>query len=55
VTRHYETTGLDVPGIDERLRCYELHIGLRHLAYCTYAGRDGSLREVAQRMARILS
>lgn len=55
VTRHYETAGLDVPGIDDRLRCYELHIGLTHLAYCTYAGRDDSRREVAQRMARILS
>jgi hygromycin-B 4-O-kinase len=54
VTRHYQATGLDVPAMDRRLRCYELHIGLTHLAYCTFAGRDESRREVATRMAQIL-
>ena len=54
VTRHYRRTALPVPLLDERLRCYELHIGLVHLAYCTFAGRDGELQEVAQRMARLL-
>ena len=44
-----------VPMMDERLRCYELHIGLVHLAYCAFAGRDGDLQEVAQRMAGLLS
>ena len=37
--RHYDATGLDVPFFDERLRCYELHIGLTHLAYRAFAGR----------------
>jgi hygromycin-B 4-O-kinase len=55
VTRHYERTGLDVPLMSERLRCYELHIGLTHLAYCTFSGRDDARGEVAQRMAQILS
>jgi aminoglycoside phosphotransferase (APT) family kinase protein len=36
---HYDATGLDVPFFDERLRCYELHIGLTHLAYRAFAGR----------------
>ena len=55
VTRHYQRTALAVPMMDERLRCYELHIGLVHLAYCAFAGRDGDLQEVAQRMAGLLS
>ena len=36
--RHYDATGLDVPFFDERLRCYELHIGLTHLAYRAFPG-----------------
>ena len=38
---HYRATGVEVPRFDERLRCYELHIGLTHLAYCAFAGSDG--------------
>lgn len=52
---HYNATGLDVPFFDERLRCYELHIGLTHLAYCAFAGnRDHDLRAVARRTRQIL-
>ena len=54
VARHYKMTALDVPCMDQRLRCYELHIGLTHLAYCTFTGRDDSRIEVARRMAQIL-
>ena len=54
VTRHYQRTALAVPMMDDRLRCYELHIGLVHLAYCTFARRSGELQEVAQRMAGLL-
>jgi len=31
--RHYAEIGLDVPDFDERLRCYEVHIGLSGMAY----------------------
>ncbi len=51
---HYQATGLDVPFFGERLRCYELHIGLTHLAYCAFAGRDLDLLAVAQRTREIL-
>ena len=54
VIRHYERTALAVPLMAERLRCYELHIGLVHLAYCTFARRDDELQEVAQRMTQLL-
>lgn len=54
VERHYQSIGMDVPHLDERLRCYEIHIGLTHLAYCTFSGRDDSRLEVAERMAGIL-
>jgi len=54
VTRHYERSALAVPFMAERLRCYELHIGLVHLAYCTFAGRADSRLEVARRMAQLL-
>lgn len=54
VARHYQTTALDVPLMGQRIRCYEIHIGLTHLAYCTFTGRDDSRLEVAQRLAQIL-
>ena len=52
---HYRATGVDVPHFGERLRCYEIHIGLTHLAYCAFAGnRDDDLRAVARRTREIL-
>jgi aminoglycoside phosphotransferase len=55
IRQHFDATGVDVPGFGERLRCYELHIGLTHLAYCSFAGnRDDDLRAVARRTREIL-
>jgi aminoglycoside phosphotransferase (APT) family kinase protein len=51
---HYAAIGLDVPNFDERLRCYELHIGLTHLAYCSFAGREADLLAVACRTREVL-
>ena len=53
---HYRATGVEVPRFAERLRCYELHIGLTHLAYCAFAGRDREhdLWAVARRTREIL-
>ena len=53
---HYRAAGVEVPRFGERLRCYELHIGLTHLAYCAFAGRDreDDLRAVARRTCEIL-
>ena len=52
---HYRATGVAIPRFGERLRCYELHIGLTHLAYCAFTGdREDDLRAVAQRIREIL-
>jgi aminoglycoside phosphotransferase (APT) family kinase protein len=52
---HYRDGGLQVPRLDERLRCYELHVGLTHLAYCTFTGDPGHhLPSIARRTREIL-
>lgn len=49
--RHYAAVGLAVPNFAERLRCYELHIGLGGMAYNAYRGEERlpALAETAQR------
>jgi hygromycin-B 4-O-kinase len=55
IRRHYRAAGLDVPRFDERLRCYELHIGLTHLAYSAFTGDPGRhLPGIARRTREIL-
>jgi hypothetical protein len=55
ILRHYHATGIEVPRFDERLRCYELHTGLTHLAYCAFArDRGEDLHAVAWRTRQIL-
>ena len=55
IREHYAAIRLDVPSFDERLRCYELHIGLTHLAYGAFAGdREGDLHAVAERTREVL-
>ena len=46
--RHYASIGLEVPHFAERLRCYELHIGLAAQAYNAYKERWTDLEETAQ-------
>jgi hygromycin-B 4-O-kinase len=38
--RHYDVIGLAVPNLDERLRCYQIHIGLADQAYNAYKGEE---------------
>ncbi|MGH9169414.1 MAG: phosphotransferase family protein [Acidimicrobiales bacterium] len=54
IRSHYASIGLDVPDFEERLECYELHIGLTHLAYCTFAKLGDDLAGVAKRLKQIL-
>lgn len=54
VLRHYEKIDLAVPDFEERLRCYEVHIGLIHLAYCAFVRRRDELDQVAARTREIL-
>ena len=51
--RHYARIGLDVPGFAERLRCYEIFIGLDDQAYCAFKGRWAQLEAVARRTLEI--
>ncbi|TAJ19488.1 MAG: aminoglycoside phosphotransferase family protein [Dehalococcoidia bacterium] len=46
--RHYAAIGLDVPRYAERIRCYQVHIGLDHLAYNAFMGRWDELDRVAR-------
>ena len=45
---------LDVENFDQRLACYELQIGLEHLAYAAFTGREDDLHAVARRTCQIL-
>lgn len=47
--RHYESIGLETPQLEERVRCYELHIGLSGQAYCAFAGHWADLDWTARR------
>jgi aminoglycoside phosphotransferase (APT) family kinase protein len=52
---HYAEIGLEVDNFDERLACYELHIGLNHLAYNTFVpGREEDLVKIGNRLRRVL-
>ncbi len=54
VTDHYETIDLEVANFDQRLGCYELHIGLEHIAYATFTGREENQQAIARRTIQIL-
>jgi hygromycin-B 4-O-kinase len=47
--RHFDTMGLAVPNLEERLRYYQIHIGLASQAYSAFRGRWDFLAEVAER------
>jgi hygromycin-B 4-O-kinase len=47
--RHYASIGLDVEDLDARLRCYLIHIGLDHQAYCAFTGQLDDLVAVTER------
>ncbi|HEY5013888.1 MAG TPA: aminoglycoside phosphotransferase family protein [Acidimicrobiia bacterium] len=47
--RHYASIGLDVPDLDVRLRCYLIHIGLDHQAYCAFTGQLDELATITER------
>ena len=47
--RHYAAIGLDVPNFAERLRCYQIHVGLGGQIYSAFRGRWVSLEATARR------
>jgi len=51
---HYEAIGLGVEHFDQRLACYELQIGLEHIAYAAFTGREADQRAIARRTRQVL-
>jgi hygromycin-B 4-O-kinase len=47
--RHYESIGLAVPLLEERLRCYQVHIGLDAQKYNAFTGNWEELARTAKR------
>ena len=53
--RHYEATGLAVPGFEARLRCYAAHIGIDGMAYSAFLGDWVEFEQKAERALRLVS
>jgi hygromycin-B 4-O-kinase len=51
---HYHSIGLVVEHFDERLACYEIQIGLEHIAYATFTKRRDQQQEIANRTRDLL-
>jgi hygromycin-B 4-O-kinase len=52
--RHYASIGLEVPSMAERLRCYELCIGLDGMAYQAFKRRFSELEWTASRVREVV-
>jgi hygromycin-B 4-O-kinase len=48
--RHFETLAVDVPHFEERLRCYEAHIGLDGMAYNAFTRNWNELTDTSNRV-----
>lgn len=51
--RHYQDTGIVVPGMAERLRAYRVHIGLDNIRYSASKGRWDQAADVSTRVLAI--
>jgi hygromycin-B 4-O-kinase len=51
--RHYESIGLAVPHFEERLRCYQVHIGLGAQAYTAFRGRWAQMDATVRRTLEV--
>jgi aminoglycoside phosphotransferase (APT) family kinase protein len=54
VQEHYGAIGLGVENFDQRLTCYEMHIGLEHIAYAAFTKRHDHQHAIARRTLQIL-
>jgi hygromycin-B 4-O-kinase len=50
---HFESIGFATDDIEERIRCYQIHIGLDAQAYNAFVGRWADLAAVATRTSRV--
>ncbi len=55
VQAHYQRTGLDVPDFIERVRCYQVHIGLGSQAYNASIGRWDNVRADIDRTMAVIN
>jgi hygromycin-B 4-O-kinase len=55
VREHHDLLGLSVPDFDDRMRCYETHIGLASQAYQALIGNWEQLDRTARRTAAVLA
>jgi hygromycin-B 4-O-kinase len=53
--QHYIKIGLDVPHFDERIKAYELHIGLDSIAYLSFIGNWEQAEKVTAQMQKTAS
>ena len=51
--RHYHSIGLEVPHFEERLRCYQVHIGLGDQAWNAYVQNWPQLAATAERLLSV--
>ncbi|MDO8451887.1 MAG: phosphotransferase [bacterium] len=51
---HFSNHGADVSHYEERLKCYQLHIGIEALMYCSFKENWQNAEMVAQRLAEVL-
>lgn len=54
VPEYYASMGIQIENCEQRLSCYELHIGLEHIAYCAFSSRPDDLEAVTQATAQVL-
>jgi len=52
--RRYAEIGLETPNFEERIRCYELAIGLDGLAYQAFAGHSTNLEWTTRRLLALV-
>jgi len=53
--RHFEEIGIPVPHIEERLRCYQVHLGAGDMAYNAFIGGWKNMADVAARVLELIS
>src|SRR5207248_2321659 len=51
---HYQSIALEVEHFEPRLVCYELHIGLEHIAYAAFSDRKEHQQKIARRTLQVL-
>lgn len=54
VIDHYASTGFKVPGIERRLLCYQIHIGLDGIKYSAFTGNQEHLEQKTRQTLKLL-